>query len=461
MDMAKKSGNILIIDDDEDVLYSARLLLKQFYPLVHIEKNPELIPGLISSTNYDVILLDMNFSGDSNSGKQGFDWLKKILEMDPSMVVVLITAYGNIEMAVKAIKEGAIDFVIKPWQNEKLLATISSAMKLSRSNKEVNELISRQKLLSNDLDKNYHDIVGDSKAIKDIFGIINKVSRTDASILIVGENGTGKELIARAIHRNSERANDIFLTVDMGAISESLFESELFGHTKGAFTDAKEDKPGRFEAASGGTLFLDEIANISPNFQSKLLTVLQNRTVTRLGSNIPKLVDFRLICATNASISELINHKQFRQDLLYRINTVEINLPPLRERKEDIPLLCNHFLNVYIKKYNKAPKEISSGAVNKLMEYNWPGNVRELQHSIERAVIMSEAKILQSSDFLLSTHETPADHNMVFQNYHIEDAEKLLIIKAIGKHNGNITKAARDLGLTRASLYRRLEKYGL
>ena len=279
--------------------------------------------------------------------------------------------------------------------------------------------------------------------------------------MIVGENGTGKELIARAIHRNSERANDIFLTVDMGAITESLFESELFGHTKGAFTDAKEDKPGRFEAASGGTLFLDEIANISPNLQSKLLTVLQNRTVTRIGSNIPKLVDFRLICATNASISELINQKQFRQDLLYRINTVEINLPPLRQRKEDIPLLCNHFLKVYLKKYNKPIKEISSGGINKLMEYHWPGNVRELQHSIERAVIMSEAKILQPGDFLLATHETPADPNLAFQNYHIEDAEKLLIIKAIGKHNGNITKAARDLGLTRASLYRRLEKYGL
>ena len=459
--MAKKSGNILIVDDDEDILYSARLLLKQFYPVVHIEKNPELIPTLISNTNYDVILLDMNFSGDSNSGKQGFDWLSKILETDPNMVVVLITAYGNIEMAVKAIKEGATDFVIKPWQNEKLLATVSSAMKLSKSNREVNDLISRQKLLSNDLDKNFHDIVGESLSIRNIFGIINKVSKTDANILIVGENGTGKELIARAIHRNSERANEIFLTVDMGAISETLFESELFGHVKGAFTDAKEDKPGRFEAASGGTLFLDEIANISPNLQSKLLTVLQNRLVTRIGSNIPKPVDFRLICATNASISELVNQKQFRQDLLYRINTVEIDIPPLRERKGDIPLLCTHFLNIYLKKYNKEQKEISQSSLNKLIDYGWPGNVRELQHAIERAVIMTEADILQPTDFLLSTHEKPSEQQIVFPNYHIEDAEKMLIIKAIGKHNGNITKAARDLGLTRASLYRRLEKYGL
>ena len=459
--MAKKSGNILIVDDDEDVLYSARLLLKQFYSIVHIEKDPELIPNLISNSNYDVILLDMNFSGDRNSGKQGFDWLNKILEIDPNMVVVLITAYGNIEMAVKAIKEGATDFVIKPWQNEKLLATVSSAMKLSKSNREVNDLISRQKLLSNDLDKNFHDIVGDSFSIRNIFGIINKVSKTDANILIVGENGTGKELIARAIHRNSERANEIFLTVDMGAISETLFESELFGYVKGAFTDAKEDKPGRFEAASGGTLFLDEIANISPNLQSKLLTVLQNRLVTRIGSNIPKPVDFRLICATNASISELVNQKQFRQDLLYRINTVEINIPPLRERKEDVPLLCNHFLNIYLKKYNKEQKEISQSALNKLIDYQWPGNVRELQHAIERAVIMTEAEVLQPTDFLLSAHEKPAEQQIIFPNYHIEDAEKMLIIKAIGKHNGNITKAARDLGLTRASLYRRLEKYGL
>ncbi|MGA8264974.1 MAG: sigma-54 dependent transcriptional regulator, partial [Ignavibacteriaceae bacterium] len=446
--MAKKSGNILIIDDDEDVLYSARLLLKQFYSVVHIEKNPNLIPTLISNTNYDVILLDMNFSGDSNSGKQGFEWLKNILESDPNMVVVLITAYGNIEMAIKAIKEGATDFVIKPWQNEKLLATVSSAMKLSKSNREVNDLISRQKLLSNDLDKNFHNIVGDSQSIRNIFGIINKVSKTDANILIVGENGTGKELIARAIHRNSERANEIFLTVDMGAISESLFESELFGYVKGAFTDAKEDKPGRFEAASDGTLFLDEIANISPNLQSKLLTVLQNRLVTRIGSNIPKPVDFRLICATNASINELVNQKQFRQDLLYRINTVEINIPPLRERKEDVPLLCNHFLNIYLKKYNKELKEISSGALNKLVDYQWPGNVRELQHAIERAVIMTEAEVLHPTDFLLSTHERPTEQQIIFPNYHIEDAEKMLIIKAIGKHNGNITKAARDLGLT-------------
>jgi len=459
--MTKKSGNILIVDDDEDVLYSARLLLKPFYPIVHIEKNPDVIPNLLTNNSYDVILLDMNFSGDANGGKQGFYWLKKILEFDPSMVVILITAYGNIEMAVKAIKEGATDFVIKPWQNEKLIATISSAMKLSNSNKEINSLLSRQKLLTDDLDKNFHNIIGSSEAIRSIFNIIQKVSKTDANVLILGENGTGKELVARAIHRNSNRSDEIFLTVDMGAISESLFESELFGYMKGSFTDAKEDRAGRFEVASGGTLFLDEISNITLNFQSKLLNVLQNRVVTRIGSSIPKPVDFRLICATNASIADLSQEKQFRQDLLYRINTVEIKLPPLRERSEDIPLLCDHFLNIYSKKYNKGSISLSSSVLSKLSTYHWPGNIRELQHAIERAIIMSESDVLNPSDFFFKSQEPSSGSNISLPNYHIEEAEKLLIIKAIGKHNGNITKAARDLGLTRASLYRRLEKYGL
>jgi DNA-binding NtrC family response regulator len=459
--MNKKSGNILIIDDDEDILYSARLLLKQYYAIVHIEKNPELLPTLLSNLKYDVILLDMNFSGDTTSGRQGFHWLNEILKIDPSMIVILITAYGNIEMAIRAIKEGATDFVIKPWQNEKLLATVSSAMKLSKSNKEINELRSRQEVLSEDLDKNFHDIIGTSPSMKEIFNIIQKVSKTDANILILGENGTGKELVARAIHRNSNRAKNVFLNLDMGAITESLFESELFGYVKGAFTDAKEDRAGRFEVASGGTLFLDEIANISPNLQSKLLTVLQNRQVTRIGSNIAKPVDFRLICATNASINELSHQKQFRQDLLYRINTVEIKLPALKERKEDIPLLCRHFLKIYSSKYNKETKEISGNALNKLMESPWPGNVRELQHAIERAIIMTEASVLGPNDFLLSSMEGNKEEGINFPSYQINEAEKLLIIKAISRHAGNITKAAKDLGLTRASLYRRLEKYGL
>ncbi len=458
--MNVKSGKILIIDDDEDVLYSARLLLKGHYPIVQVEKNPAKIPSILTEEHYDVILLDMNFSGNETSGSEGFNWLKKILELDPSAVVILITAYGNIEMAVKAIKEGATDFVLKPWQNEKLLATVSSAMKLSRSKQEVNNLLSGRKQLSEDIDQRFHDIIGISEEMKKIFGIIQKVAKTDANILILGENGTGKELIARAIHRQSNRQNEIFLGVDMGALSETLFESELFGYMKGAFTDAKEDRAGRFEIASGGTLFLDEIGNLTSPLQMKLLTVLQNRQVTRLGSNKSIPIDIRLICATNLPLEELTSEKRFRQDLLYRINTVEINLPPLRSRQEDILLLAEHFMNVYCKKYNKHVKKISPQAMNRLEKYHWPGNVRELQHAIERVVIMGESETVGPDDFYFSARDKK-DENLTLDTYHIEEAEKLLIIKAVSKYDGNLTKAAKELGLTRASLYRRLEKYGL
>lgn len=458
--MNSKPGKILIIDDDEDILFSARLLLKQHYSIVRIEKNPEQIPASLKDERYDVILLDMNFTGDATTGIEGFSWLKKILEIVPDAIVILITAFGNIEMAIKAIKEGATDFVLKPWQNEKLLATVSSAMKLSSSKQEIEDLLSKQKQLSNDIDKDFHDIIGTSDEMKKVFAAIQKVAKTDANILILGENGTGKELIARAIHRQSNRADKIFLNVDMGAISESLFESELFGYVKGAFTDAKEDRAGRFEVASGGTLFLDEIGNLNFNLQSKLLTVLQSRQVTRLGSSISKPVDIRLICATNLPQAELMSEKRFRQDLLFRINTVEIILPPLRKRVADIPLLANHFLNIYCKKYNKQMKKITPAIMERLCAYQWFGNVRELQHTIERVVIMSESETLQPDDFYLSSKEAKKEE-IPFDSYHLEEAEKMLIIKAVSKHAGNLTKAAKDLGLTRASLYRRLEKYGL
>jgi two-component system, NtrC family, response regulator HydG len=458
--MNAKPGKILVVDDDEDVLFSARLLLKQHYVIVRIEKDPNQLPVILKDEHYDVILLDMNFSGDATSGTEGFNWLKKILEIDPSAVIILITAFGNIEMAVKAIKEGATDFVLKPWQNEKLLATVSSAMKLSESKQRIDNLLSRQRQLSSDIDKPFHDIIGVSEEMGKVFGTIKKVAGTDANILILGENGTGKELIARAIHRQSDREKEIFLNVDMGAISESLFESELFGYAKGAFTDAKEDRAGRFEIASGGTLFLDEIGNLNFNLQSKLLAVLQNRQVTRLGSSVPRSIDIRLICATNLPIEELMSEKRFRQDLLYRINTVEIDLPPLRKRTEDIGLLIDHFLQVYSKKYNKSVKKISNDALDKLENYNWPGNIRELQHTIERVVIMSESDTLHPDDFYFSSNDSK-DSDTEPENYHLEETEKLLIIKAISKHGGNLTKAAKELGLTRASLYRRLEKYGL
>ena len=458
--MNLKTGKILIVDDDEDVLFSARLLLKQHYSIVQIEKNPEQIPSILKNEHYDIILLDMNFSGNATSGSEGFNWLKKILELDSTSIVILITAFGTIEMAVKAIKDGATDFVLKPWQNEKLLATISSAMKLSQSQQRIDNLLSRQKQLSKDIDQQFYNIIGVSEEMQKVFSTIQKVAQTDANILILGENGTGKELVARAVHRQSKRADEIFLNVDMGAISESLFESELFGYMKGAFTDAKEDKAGRFEIASGGTLFLDEIGNLSFNLQMKLLSVLQNRTVTRLGSNIAKPIDIRLVCATNIPIDELISEKRFRQDLLYRINTVEINLPPLRKRTEDIPLLVEHFLCIYCKKYNKAEKEISESAIKRLEKYHWPGNVRELQHAIERVVIMNDAKEIQPEDFYFSVQDVKED-DVKLNNFDLEEAEKLLIIKAVSKYNGNLTKAAKELGLTRASLYRRLEKYGL
>jgi len=402
----------------------------------------------------------MNFTGDITSGQEGFFWLDKILEIDSSAIVVLITAYGDVEMAVRAIKEGATDFVLKPWQNEKLLATLSSAMNLRQSRLELDNLRSRQQQLSADLDQPFHDFIGNCPSMQELFNTIEKVAHTEANILILGENGTGKELVARELHRQSARVNEVFIAVDMGAITETLFESELFGHMKGAFTDAKENRAGRFETASGGTLFLDEIGNLSMPLQAKLLTVLENHEVVRLGSNQPRSIDIRLICATNMPIYEMVAQNKFRQDLLYRINTVEIQLPPLRDRIEDIPLLVKHFLKIYCKKYKKPMKRINKSTQKKLEKYYWPGNVRELQHAIERAIIMSDSPTLQPSDFFLTTPDTQ-EESLIFEDYNLEDAEKMMIRKALSKHNGNISHAAKELGLTRTSLYRRLEKYGL
>ena len=458
--MKKIHGKVLIIDDNEDVLHAARFFLQQHVDVVHTEKNPQLIPALLEHESYDVILLDMNFTRDVTSGVEGFQWLDKVLEIDPSAVVILITAYGDVEMAVRAIKEGATDFVLKPWQNEKLLATISSAINLRQSRIEVDNLRSRQKQLSADLDQPFHDFIGNSQAIQKVFSTIDKVAKTDANVLILGENGTGKELAARELHRQSPRGSEVFISVDMGALSETLFESELFGHVKGAFTDAREDRAGRFEVASGGTLFLDEIGNLPLSLQAKLLTVLQNREVIRLGSNKPRSIDIRLICASNMKIHEMVEENKFREDLLYRINTVEIQLPPLRERLEDIPLLVNHFLKIYCKKYQLSSKRISSATLTKLEKYHWPGNVRELQHAIERAVIMSESDVLQPSDVLFSSR-IKKEQGIPVDNYNLEEIEKLVIQRTIARYDGNVSKAARELGLTRTSLYRRLEKYGL
>ncbi len=458
--MVKKSGNILVVDDNEDLLLAARLFLKQHFSIVHTEQDPENLPTLLNNENYDVILLDMNFTMDATSGVEGFMWLDKILQIDPSAVVILITAFGDVEMAVKAVKSGATDFVLKPWQNEKLLATISSALSLRYSKLEVDRLRSREKQLSQDIDQRYHDMIGVSPAIQKVFATIEKVAATEADILILGENGTGKELVARALHRQSPRADEVFISVDMGAIAETLFESELFGHMKGAFTDAGENRPGRFELASGGTLFLDEIGNLSLAMQAKLLSVLETRKVTRLGSNAARDIDIRLICATNMPIYDMVAKNEFRQDLLYRINTVEIILPPLRERHEDISLLVDHFLRIFTKKYQKTISGVSIPALKKLERYQWPGNIRELIHTLERSVILAESQMLQPSDFLFPETDKEVE-GVVFDSYNLDDVEKTVIRKALKKYEGNISHAAKELGLTRTSLYRRMEKYGL
>ncbi len=458
--MLKKTGKVLIVDDDEDILQAARLFLKQHTTVVHTENNPKAIPNCLKNESYDVLFLDMNFAKGATSGQEGFYWLDRTLEIDPSIIVILITAFGDVDMAVRAIKEGATDFVLKPWQNEKLLATLSAALNLRKFRLEAKNLRTQQKQLIEDLDQPFHDFIGASPAMQEVFDVIQKVGQTDANVLILGENGTGKELVARALHRHSQLSGEVFISVDMGALSETLFESELFGHVKGAFTDAREDRTGRFEIASGGTLFLDEIGNLPFTLQSKLLRVVETRTITPLGSNKSIDIDVRLICATNMPIQDMVAKKEFRQDLLYRINTVEIQIPPLRERPEDIPLLLEHFLKIFTKKYQKNIKRLNAATLKKLEKYHWPGNVRELQHAIERAVIMSDDQTLQPADFFFASAESGTD-GMMFDDFNLEGIEKTIIRKVISKYGGNISYAAKELGLSRTSLYRRLEKYGL
>jgi len=458
--MNRNEGKILIVDDNEDILSAARLLLKQHVALVQTEKNPERIPVLMKNESYDVILLDMNFAKGATGGDEGFDWLRRIKVADPLAVVILITAYGDVDMAVRAIKEGATDFILKPWQNEKLVATLAACLSLRTSLMEARTLRQKQDHLSADLDRPFRDFLGTSPAMQEVFTTIEKVARTEASILILGENGTGKELAAREIHRRSLRHREIFVGVDMSAVPETLFESELFGHVKGAFTDAREDRAGRFEAASGGTLFLDEIGNLPLPLQAKILTVLENRQIFRVGSSKPIPIDIRLICATNRPIHQMVAQNKFRQDLLYRINTIEVRLPSLRERGTDVPLLVEHFLAVYCRKYGLPDKKASASALLKLENYTWPGNVRELQHAVERAVIMSEAPMLQPDDFFFSS-EGSAPSEGLPSGLNLDGMERLMVDRILNKHGGNVSKAARELGISRAALYRRLEKHGL
>ncbi len=458
--MTAKIGRILAVDDNEDILFALKLLLKNHVESITAVNNPERIPEAMKKEDFDVVLLDMNFTKDAISGQEGFEWMEKIIEIDNDAVVVFITAYGDAEKAVRAIKAGATDFVLKPWQNEKLLATISSSIKLRRSRWETDSLRNKQKELSAVMDQPFADFIGNSPEMQKVFATIQKVAATDANVLILGENGTGKELVARALHRNSHRKDEVFMSVDLGSISESLFESELFGHEKGAFTDAKKEKPGRFEVASGGSLFLDEIGNLSNTLQTKLLTVLERREVVRVGATRPKAIDVRLICATNNNILQMVSDNQFRQDLLYRVNTVEIHLPPLRERAGDIPLLANHYIKIYTKKYKKNIKGISTSSIKKLNLYPWPGNVRELQHAIERAIIMADSNILEPDDFILSTQPSKVG-DFELSTFNLDDVEKQIIVKVLKQFQGNISQAAQELGITRTSLYRRMEKYDL
>lgn len=448
-------SNILVIDDNKDILTAVRILLSRNEYNVITETSPDRIPVLMRKWDFSVILLDMNFTKGSISGDEGFKWLELILGINPSAVVILITAYGDIKLAVEGMQKGASDFIQKPWDNQKLLSTISIACKLN-SEKKKNSILERQNRL---ISKDFKNIIGNSSCMKRVFDLIERVSKTDANILITGENGTGKDLIARAIHNSSTRCDSTFLGVDMGSIPDTLFESEMFGHEKGAFTGAEKPRVGRIEAATGGTLFLDEIGNIPLAIQPKLLRVLESREVVPLGGKGHREFDIRLICATNANINKMVNNGDFRQDLLYRINTVEINLPPLRERKEDIPLLLDHFLEIYGKKYSREGLKIDKQSLKRLIDYPWPGNVRELNHLVERAVILSSNNVIDIEDFSLSDYRHSGE--LELSSYNLNKIEKEVIIKALDSEDGNLTKASKLLGITRATLYRKIEKYGL
>lgn len=456
-EILKKKGHILIVDDDHDVLFTAKTILKREYEQVTTESSPNRLETLIQREEIDLVILDMNFKAGVTSGNEGLFWLKRIRELDPEIHVILNTAYGDIDLAVESMKQGAVDFLIKPWEKEKLLATIQNVFNLRQSKKKIKKLEGRESALTQDIESAYSDLIFGSSSMKKIMQIVEKVAVTDASVLIKGENGTGKEVMARTIHRMSPRGKESMIKVDLGALPETLFESELFGHVKGAFTDAREDRQGRFEIADGGTLFLDEIGNISPSMQVKLLTVLQNKQVTPVGSSKIHPFDVRIVSATNQPLMDMVADGSFRLDLLYRINTVEIELPPLRDRKEDVPLLVNHYLGIYGSKYQKPGMRIDQAALKQLSKYPWPGNIRELQHAVERAVIMSSERTLKSEDFLMPKSTAPASSHSL----KVEDVEKEAIQKAINRFDGNLSKASEELGIGRTTLYRKMKKYGL
>lgn len=451
----EKHGKILIVDDNEDILFALNLLLKPHVEQIRAIAQAERIEDFITTFSPDLILLDMNFSRDANTGDEGIYWLEKIKNIDSQAVVVCMTAYSDTDKAVRAIKAGAVDFIQKPWENDKLLATVSSALQLRNKRLEVEEL--KKQVAAFTTEKEVPQIIAESKAMCDLLETVEKLKDTDANILILGENGTGKDVIAHLLYQHSPRAKMPFVQIDLGSIPEQLFESELFGYEKGAFTDAKKEKQGRIELASGGTLFFDEIGNLSLPMQAKLLTAIEKRTISRLGSTRVMPIDVRLICATNADILQMVNDNTFRQDLLYRINTIELHIPPLRERGEDVILLAEHFTKRFGKKYKKEIKGISRDAQRKLMQYSWPGNVRELQHTIERAIILSKGFMLNADDFVLQSPSSKRKELKYPLN--LEELEKNAIEQAIKQVDGNISQAAELLGITRYALYRKLAKY--
>lgn len=452
-------GKLLIVDDHKQVLKALTQLLEPEFDSITGIFNPNQILGCINKEEYDVILLDMNFSAGVNTGNEGLYWLNSILKTDPAAVVVMMTAYADVDLAVRAIKEGANDFVVKPWDNNKLITTLKAASRLRQSRLENKKLRERQKQINKGLNKASDPLIGKSPAMESVFKIMNKVAVTDANILVTGENGTGKELIVKEIHNNSRRAEEVFISVDIGSLTETLFESEMFGHVKGAFTDAVEDKTGWFETASGGTLFLDEIGNLSLTMQSKLLTAIQNRVIYKVGSKTPIPFDIRLIFATNKNLEELVSKDLFREDLYYRINTIVIELPPLRDRGEDTILLAEHFLKEYAVKYEKFSLKFSSKTLDKLMKYNWPGNVRELRHTIEKAVILCDSDILMPEDFIVSQPVQPQFLQQRSPTF--DEIEKQAVENALNNNNGNIVKASKELGLARQTMYNKIQKHNL
>jgi DNA-binding NtrC family response regulator len=458
-----ENANILIVDDDEDILTAARLLLRRHFGEVVTCRRPEEIPDLLAEHDFDAVLLDMNFGPGESSGMQGLEWLGRILQIDPSMCVVMITAHGNLSTAVDAMKRGATDFVAKPWQNEKVVATLSAAVELHRSRVETETLRDANRVLVEAAAPEGRAIIHASNEMQDVLSVVERAAPTEANVLILGENGTGKELIARELHRQSARADKVFLAIDLGSISESLFESELFGHRKGAFTGANDDRPGRFQAADGGTLFLDEVGNLPMHLQAKLLRVLEQRTVTPVGADKSQEVDVRIVAATNVPMETLRDENRFRQDLLFRLNTVEITVPPLRERRDDILPIALHYAATYSRKYGQEAKTFSPQAEQALVNYDWPGNVRALRHAIERAVILTADNVLEPGDLqLIETGQVAlATTTPIPTVLNLDQMEKDTIHKALIKHGFNISHAARELGLTRASLYRRMEKHGL